>query len=404
MWDSAFLIPSIVSLLALCAVSVAFGYWLLLAVASLRPAERLRPLGRPRHTFAIAIPAHDEENVIGATVERFCSLDYPADMFAVHVVADHCSDGTAHAVRKAGGTAHERNDGPRTGKGAALSWLFERILKDEYDAVVVFDADTQVDADFLRVMDARLSSGARVVQGQHVISNPGDGWFPALAWSMFLVDNRYQNLGRANLHWSAKHMGDSICFRADVLRSIGWGEGLTDDFWLRQRLLLAGIHIEYEPAGIGRGEAPPTWRRAWTQRARWLQGTRAAKQAFGWSLLKEGLRRQDGSLLDGVLQARCPSYSTLTLITISALVSQALVNVLYGPTFAVSIIMAWVVLAGLLALYPFGALILESAPPKAYLAILLGPLFITWRACLAMSVRLKRRDGIWIRTLHGERT
>ena len=92
-------------------------------------------------------------------------------------------------------------------------------------------------------MDSRLAQGAQVVQGQHVIRNPDDGWFPALTWAMFLIDNRIQNLGRSNLGWSAKNMGDSICFRADVLRRLGWGEGLTEDYQLRQRLLLAGIAI-----------------------------------------------------------------------------------------------------------------------------------------------------------------
>src|SRR5207237_7553717 len=134
-------------------------------------------------------------------------------------------------------------EGPRGSKGAALRWLFARILDPDskwspaapYDAVVIFDADTHVQRDFLRLMDARLSGGASVIQGQHRIRNPRDGWFPALTWAMFIIDNRLQNLGRTNLGLSAKNMGDSICFRADVLRRLGWGEGLTEDYAFRQQ-------------------------------------------------------------------------------------------------------------------------------------------------------------------------
>ena len=91
---------------------------------------------------------------------------------------------------------------------------------------------------------------------------------------MFLVDNRFQNLGRSNLGWSAKHMGDSICFHVSVLRRYGWGRGLTEDYNLRQQLLLGGIRITYEPEALGQGEATQTWRQARVQRARWLRGSR----------------------------------------------------------------------------------------------------------------------------------
>ena len=58
--------------------------------------------------FAVAIPAHNEESVIGATVARLRQMAYPGDRFDVHVVADHCSDTTADVARAAGAIVHER--------------------------------------------------------------------------------------------------------------------------------------------------------------------------------------------------------------------------------------------------------------------------------------------------------
>jgi 1,2-diacylglycerol 3-beta-glucosyltransferase len=392
-----------ISLIALLICVLPLGYLFLLALASVRSASPLRIHERhPWHRFVIAISAHDEASVIEATVQRLHTLDYPADLFSIHVVADHCSDNTAVLARQAGAFVHERNEGRRTGKGAALFWLFQRVLDDNCDAVVIFDSDTQVHPDFLRIMDTRLAQGAQVIQGQHIISNPDDGWFPALTWAMFLVDNRFQNLGRSNLGWSAKHMGDSICFRADVLRRTGWGEGLTEDYQLRQRLLLEGVKIAYEPAAMGFGEAPRTWGQARAQRARWLRGTRDASQRFARRLLTEGIKRRDAALLDGAFQAYLPSYSTLTMISIIFLLIQVLVNWQVGLILSWSVVGAWAAVVGALFVYPLTGLALEKAPLKAYLAILSGPFFILWRTWLALAARFGSKPVIWIRTAHGE--
>jgi 1,2-diacylglycerol 3-beta-glucosyltransferase len=394
-----------ISFIALLICVLPLIYLLVLALASVRAAPPPTTCGRrPSHRFVIAVPAHDEASVIESTVHRLCALDYPADLFSVHIVADHCSDNTAVLARQAGAFAHERNDGPRTGKGAALSWLFQRVLDERCDAVVIFDSDTRVDPGFLRVMDARLAQGDQVVQGQHIISNPESGWFPALTRAMFLIDNRFQNLGRTNLGWSAKHMGDSICFRAGVLRKIGWGEGLTEDYHLRQRLLLEGVKIAYEPAAMGYGEAPRTWAQARAQRARWLRGTHDASQRFARRLLVEGIRRRDTALLDGALQAYLPSYSTLTMIAVAALLIQVLGNWLVGPIFSWRLIGAWAAAVGTLFAYPLIGLGLEQAPLKAYVVILSGPFFIIWRTWLALVARFGSKPVTWVRTAHGEQT
>jgi cellulose synthase/poly-beta-1,6-N-acetylglucosamine synthase-like glycosyltransferase len=220
---------------------------------------------------------------------------------------------------------------------------------------------------------------------------------------MFLVDNRFQNLGRTNLGWSAKNMGDSICFRADVLREMGGGEGLAEDYQLRQRLLLAGVTIAYEPAAIGRGEAPRTWRQARPQRARWVRGAREASRLFARRLLAAGIRQRDGALLDGALQALLPSYSVLTAVCTTALAIHALVNRLVRPVFAPGVIAGWTASVAVLFLYPFVGLLLERAPLRAFVALLSGPLFVVWRTWLALAARIGAGHTGWIRTSHGSR-
>lgn len=383
-----------VSATVLLIIGISLIYRYLLALGSILPRQPTVPADNPTTRFAIAIPAHNEGPVIGATLDKLGELDYPSELYEVYVVADHCTDNTVATVQEHGAICFERAEGVRGGKGAALAWLFERISGKPYDAVVVFDADTLTDAAFLRVMDARLAQGDLVVQGCHRILNPQDGWYPAFAWGMFMVDNRFQNLGRSNLGLSCKLMGDSVCFRADLVQRLCWGGGLTEDYEFRLRLLLEGVRIHYEPAAIGYGEAPVSWAAARSQRARWLRGTFQAGRRYTWFLLCEGLRRRDAALLDGVAQTLLPSLSTLTLIGGGMLVMHVVLSTVFTPV----LIYLWAGVAGLLIVYPLLGLALERAPRKAYLAILSGPVFILWRTWLSLLARFGREPGMWVRT------
>lgn len=393
-------ILTVISLIGLFVCAFSLGYLVVLALASVSsPGSTISQY--PSHCFMVAIPAHDEEAVIETTVRHMRALNYPPNLFTIHVVADHCSDNTADIARKAGAFVHARNEGPRTGKGAALSWLFQRVLEDsDCDAVVVFDADTRVDPDFLRIMDSRLDRGDQVIQGQHIVSNPDSSLFPALMWALRLINNRLRNISRSNLGWSAPNMGDSICVRADILRKVGWGEGLTEDYELRYRLLLDGVRIAYEPAAIGYGEAPRTWIRARAQQARWKRGSWDASRQYGRRLLVEGVKRRDAALLDGALEAYLPAYSTLVMFSIVSLLTHLLVNWQVGPVFSRNLITAWAAILGVLFVYPLIGLALEQAPLKAYLVILGGPLFIVWRNWVALIARFASRPVLWIRTEH----
>jgi cellulose synthase/poly-beta-1,6-N-acetylglucosamine synthase-like glycosyltransferase len=414
------------SILLWLLVALPTAYLYTLALAAVRQTSvRTRPgfsQRRPDTRFAIVIPAHNEESVIGETVQTLRRLDYPSALFDIHVAADYCTDRTAAAAHAAGAIVHERNEGPRAGKGAVLAWAFERILRPSgmqdgfrpapsaagaYRAVVVFDADTQVAPDFLRLMDARLAAGARAIQGQHRISNPGDSWYASLTAAMMTVQNRLQNQGRSNLGLSAFNMGDSICIEATLLRSLGWGVGLTEDYDLRFHLLSSGVRIVYEPNAVGLGEAPASWAVARRQRERWLAGTYRSSRRHRAELLKlartRGTRRSGAAAAwDALLQALFPAYSTLILLAGVATLTQAGISRAAaagaGSDGRGAMTGLWIALVIALLLYPILGLLLARAPGRAYAAVFLGPVFAVWRTWLALSARFLRRPTVWVRT------
>jgi cellulose synthase/poly-beta-1,6-N-acetylglucosamine synthase-like glycosyltransferase len=196
-------------------------------------------------------------------------------------------------------------------------------------------------------------------------------------------------------------MGDCICLRSDILKRVGFGQGLTEDYHLRQQLLLEGIRIVFEPAARGYGEAARNLAQAQKQRARWLQGPRDANRQMVRPMWREGIRRRDLKLLDGVAQAIFPSYSTLTFLCAALLVIGFAIDRWVVPFLTPQLAIAGLVVFGLLFIYPLIGLALERAPARAFLAILAGPFFIFWRTWLALKLRLRRTTVTWVRTPHG---
>ena len=388
---------NLLSVLVLFIVSISGLYLWVIALAGVRAPKLPKPSDHLKR-FAIAVPAHNEESIIGQTVAALRSLDYPSELYKIYIVADFCSDQTADEARSQGAICFERKEGERGGKGNALIWLFKQIQLscNNFDAIVIFDADTQVEPGFLKAMNNRLNQGALVIQGQHIISNPRAGWFPALTWAMMTIDNRFSNQGRSNLNLSAKHMGDSICFRSEILENLGWGSGLTEDYEFRLRLLLEGIRIQYEPSARGYGQAPLFWKEAQAQRQRWARGMADAGKQYRQQLLSEGVRENNWSKLDGALMTFLPSYSTLSLISIAILIF----NLVFMIYVWHALIILWAFLAFLCFIYPLFGLILVKAPAWAYLAIISGPIFMFWRTWLNLRVRLFQRDIPWVRTPH----
>ena len=85
--DGVFFIVGILFLLVFC-------YLFFLSAVSFLPEEkkqRLDPLTR----FAIIIPAHDEAELIGSTLDALGAVDYPQELYDVVVIADNCADETA---------------------------------------------------------------------------------------------------------------------------------------------------------------------------------------------------------------------------------------------------------------------------------------------------------------------
>jgi len=133
-----------------------------------------------------------------------------------------------------------------------------------------------------------------------------------------------------------------------------------------------------------------------------LRGTQDASQKFVKHLIVEGMKKRNLAMLDGALQASFPSYSTLSLLSLFALMVHILLNFFTKSVPFWPHIYAWAVVVTTLVFYPLIGLALERAPLKAYVVILSGPYFILWRTWLAFISRYGKKQVTWIRTEHGQ--
>lgn len=367
-----------------------------LSIAALLWRRHPAPAQR-RRRFAILIPAHDEEILLPRLLDSLNTLEYPRELYDVHVVADNCTDRTAALGVAGGATVHERGDDSLRGKGYALRWLLRQLQQRDasYDACVVFDADSVASPNFLVVMNAHLERGDVVIQAYYGVLNGEETWPAALRYVALALFNGLRPRGRDALGLSAGLRGNGMCFAAPIVERYGWEAfTLAEDAELHLQLVSAGIRVSYAADAVVLAEMPTTLRQARSQNVRWERGRLQMLRAFGPRLLAEGLRQRDLVRLDAVAEQLVPPLSVLTGVTVCACLGTTLLRARAARRLAA------LVLLGQTG-YVVAGLRLAKAGPRAYAALLWAPLYVAWKIWVYAVSAIGIRDERWVRTARG---
>lgn len=381
--------------LALATLAAAIGAYLLLLTIAAWFARRTTPLrqGPPTNRFVILVPAHNEEQLLPHLLASCQRLDYPRALFSVYVVADNCSDRTVAVARAAGAVVHERFAPEQHGKGHALQWLLERLWAsgEPHDAVVIVDADSDLSPNFLRVMDARLACGERVVQGYYAVRDPEQAVSTALRAVALIVLHYVRPLGRMVLGGSAGLKGNGMVFAAEVLRAHRWTASLTEDIEYHMALILAGERVMFAPDALVKAEMPSSLRAARSQNERWERGRIEMIRRFVPRLLRTALRRRSFLLFDAAVEQLIPPFAVLSALTLLTLALALLAGHQVALGLGLFALMAQIV-------YVVTGLILTRAPGTVYRALLFTPMFLVWKIWLYLRILLGVKPERWIRT------
>ncbi len=243
----------------------------------------------------VLVPAHNEQDNIADTLVSLAAQTTPPD--EIFVVADNCTDDTIAIARAHGATVVE-TEGNTAKKAGALNQALALVLPDlaEEDAVLVMDADTALDREFLAVARGYLERGYAAVGGTFT-GRDGGGLLGMLQRNEFA---RYERDVRRRRGKALVLTGTATVLRVEALRDVvaARTEGslpgpptvydthvLTEDNELTLALRHRGWPV-IAPAGCAMTtEVMTTWGDLYRQRLRWKRGALENLVDYGWTKL-----------------------------------------------------------------------------------------------------------------------
>jgi cellulose synthase/poly-beta-1,6-N-acetylglucosamine synthase-like glycosyltransferase len=365
--------------------------FLTLGAALFRREIPLRTASDPEARMAVIVPAHNEEHQIGACLASLQACDPPAVRTDLVVLADNCSDATAARARAMGVEVLVRDEPLRPGKGPALTFAFERLLARGFDAIVVVDADSRVERNFLVAMTGRLAKGTPAVQCRYVIAGPDAGSTTHLREVAALAMNVLRPRGRAFWGLSAGVLGNGFGLTSATLERVPFrAEGLTEDLEYHVDLVRAGVRVRFVDDTTVWSDAPTGRAAARRQKARWEGGRLRLMVRVAPTLLLQSARGRPRLLEPGLDLLLLP----LTFHGIALL-------------FALIVSVGWSRLYAALGLLIVGLHVLLAASlsqtrGRALAALAVGPLHAIWKLSMFRDIlRHSRHDAPWVRTPRG---
>ena len=239
---------------------------------------------------AIIVPAWNEGNVIGNTIERLYEMDYPKDRLRIYVVDDASTDHTPDVVKEKhnkypDNVFHLRREKGGEGKAHTLNHGIAIILKENWaEAMLIIDADVLFEKRSLRKMARHLvdpeigSVTAYIKEG----SVPGNYITKCIAFEYITAQaasRRAQNVmgvmaclaGGAQLHSTENML--AIGGRIDT-------SSLAEDTFTTFKTQLNGRKAIFEPNALVWAEEPDGPTGVWKQRLRWARGNVQLTRAF----------------------------------------------------------------------------------------------------------------------------
>ena len=385
------------------------------------------------HPFvSVHVAAYNEKRVIERLLNALAQLEYPE--YEVVVV----DDSTDESVQILEGWRNQPrfkilHRTSRTGyKGGALSEAL-KVMDPRTEYVVVFDADSVPFADsierllplFYRVSDGtsirrfeaafgrieppsepgqvkRRAEVAAVQSYQWHVLNKSESWLTEAVRAeysgSYMIERPFQDaIGALKMI-----AGTAYMIRADVLRDVGWGTSITEDWELTLKLYARGYKVIYTPWAETPAECVSTFARLARQRMRWAEGhTHNVRKWF--------LPIMGSPLVTPIEKLEFVYDSTYYLQ--AALFVAGSISWLISELVFRTHVPGWTALLGwslifsnvfALPLMNLGGLILEEAPLRdvqgVFGALVLSFALVPFQGWAALKGLISKDEGPWFRT------
>ena len=266
-------------------VLTVFGY--INCVRSLREKRDVDKRSFDYPSCSILIPAHNEEKVIGATIESMLQLEYPKDKLQIIVINDGSKDNTKDIInRYASSDARvQLYDIPKGEGGIGKSRTLNLGIKQaKGDIIAIFDADNTPDKDSLRYLVAQLLDNKELgaVIGKFRTVNKKANLLTRFINIETLSFQLMLQAGRWQMHGISTLPGTNFVMWNHIIKNLGgWDEeALTEDSELSIRIYEAGYKIKFIPYAITYEQEPQKWDVWIRQRMRWVLGNNYVVKKF----------------------------------------------------------------------------------------------------------------------------
>ena len=196
------------------------------------------------YKYLILYPAYNEDRVIVPSVHKFLGQYYPYKSFHVVVISDHMKPETNEQLSQLPITLLQPVF-EKSSKAKAMQYAMDQV-KDEYDYVVILDADNVVDSNFLTQLNETCAKGYKAIQCHRCAKN-NDNDIAVLDGVSEEINNTIFRKAHNRIGLSSALIGSGMCFdfkwfKENVYKLSTAGE----DRELEALLLKQKVYIHYE--------------------------------------------------------------------------------------------------------------------------------------------------------------
>lgn len=344
-----------------------------------------RPLPLPQTTLqhiAILIPAHNESADIVRCIKSVQQCDLPDTPYSIYVIADNCSDDTAAQAQAAGASVIIRQDDTKRGKGYALDYAFEQLFNQAIDTALIIDADTVVEANFIRACEQVFMAGAGALQCRYIVNNPYASLRTRLMHIALLAFNVLRLRGRERWHLSVGISGNGFGVRKSTIQSVPYcASSVVEDLEYHLALVRAGIRVWLVDNTTVRADMPTNASGSETQRARWEGGR--------LRMMRENIPRLTQAVFKGQWHLLEPLLDLLLLpLALHVLLLSLLIPQIYA-LLGLSIV----------GFHVLAAIKIGGGHWRDVATLGIAPFYILWKLIqIPRLLRAARKGAQWIRT------
>lgn len=358
---------------------------------------------------SVMIPAHNEESVIAGTVARVFEMTYPN--YEVIVIDDRSTDNTASVIKDLEKQYNGRlktlirSNDAFPGKSAVLN---DALLIAKGEAILVFDADAQMDSDFLTNLVYELQpKDVGAVQARKVVKNRDENILTRCQNNEMTIDTSCQ-VARDAVKGAVELRGNGELIKREALEDIGgWNNyTITDDLDMSTRLHIKGWDVRFCKDTVVYEEGIMYLMPLYRQRRRWLEGTIRRYLEYFWDIMtsKKMSLRVRVDTIAYISEFIMPAWFIIELLI---LISKIIIKDAPVNTLMSSVIMGVLIGIGFMfscryALRKYDNVnradaFTQSVITSAYLLIIWFPLVLF----IGSKILFMKKDMKWGKTAHG---